>query len=83
MTMAGRRNQVGHRGRTAKHVTGGPELVDVDGPWWRGFYQAWCDRDEGHSTMDHGRKGVVWSAGYDAGRLDGHVRGGWTSPFWN
>jgi len=26
---------------------------------------------------------VVWSAGYDAGRLDGHVPRGWVSPSWN
>jgi hypothetical protein len=83
MTMAERRDQVGHSGRTAKHVTGRPELVDIDGPWWRGFYQAWCDRDERESTNDHGTEGVVWCAGYDAGRLAGHMRRAWISPLWN
>lgn len=81
--MARKQNPLGHRRRTARHVAGRPELVDIDGPWWRGFYQAWCDRDEGDSTKHYAREDVVWSAGYDAGRRDGHMRRGWTSPSWN
>jgi len=81
--MNGKQIPVGHRQRTARHVTGRPELIDVDGPWWRGFYQAWCDRSEGDSTDYHATDDVVWSAGYDAGRQDGHVRRGWISPLWN
>lgn len=76
-------NRFGHRRHTMPHVTGQPERIDVYGPWWRGFYQAWCDRDEGGATMHDAGKDVVWSAGYHAGRVDSHARRGVTSPLWN
>jgi len=83
LTMSGTPNRFGHRRHTVRHVTGQPERIDVDGPWWRGFYQAWSDRDDGDATEPDAGKDVVWSAGYHAGRVDGHVRRGWISPFWN
>jgi len=45
----------------------GPEAVDINGPWWHGYYQGWRDHDDGRAPVDVGEDVSPWSTGYDAG----------------
>lgn len=43
------------------------DCIDVNGPWWNGFYQGWRDHDEGRDPSHDGDVPCPWSEGYDAG----------------
>jgi hypothetical protein len=43
------------------------ECIDVNGPWWKGFFQGWRDHDEGREPSHDGEVPCLWSEGYDAG----------------
>jgi hypothetical protein len=43
------------------------EQIDVDGPWWRGFYQGWCDGDDGRPAAGALAGPPACCAGYHAG----------------
>src|SRR4029453_3839644 len=50
------------------------ELIDVDSPWWRGYYDGWWDAADGHAATCDGGKGTAWSSGYSAGWRAGDDR---------
>jgi hypothetical protein len=49
-----------------------PEVIDVEGPWWQGFYHGWRDSEEGRRSPVAWTDRTQWADGYQAGWVAYH-----------
>ena len=65
---------------------GRAEVIDINSPWWQGYYHGWRDSEEGRRSTVAWTERTSWAGGYQAGWVAYHgeiaMSGTRGLPYW-